>query len=79
MIDRARKLVDMERETAALDAIENLLEYAKKDILRPIFMEPLDEFQAQLIEYRSSCFDDIQVMKNLAAMTSEDAVKQRTT
>lgn len=46
-----------QREIDALDAIENLLEYAKKDILRPVFLDTLEDFQAELIQYRALCYD----------------------
>jgi hypothetical protein len=51
--------VDEERELAALDTIENLLEYAKKDILRPVFMESLEAFQQELLDYRGLVYDVI--------------------
>lgn len=52
--------IDEERELAALDAIENLLEYGKKDILRPVFMESIEAFQQELLDYRGLVYDALQ-------------------
>jgi len=50
-----------EKEFAAIDALENLLEYVKRDIMRHEFVDQeLETFQAKLIEYRSNRLDDFQ-------------------
>lgn len=60
---------NLERELAALDTIENLLEYAKLDILRPSFAEAVESFQSELIMHRALQHDALQTLINETAVT----------
>ena len=58
----------LEKEVQALDAIENLLEYAKGDIIAQEFTEVVDKFQADLIMHRSEIIDLHQELSNRQAV-----------
>ena len=56
----------LEREREALDAIENVMEYALGDIHNIDFVDFAEDVQAAIIEYRSKVIDLHQTMMNTA-------------
>lgn len=58
---------------AAIDAIENLLEYAKKDIIGTSTEELFTGFQESMIEHRSDLIDTMQDELNANTIESTPA------